>query len=172
MFIYASCSNICHESGDGTRSHGRRTKGTTRMNAMLTSTDPTGLRVRHVSLTTGLAAAAEARAQVREIVRAWQVPVDAYVAALLTSELVTNAVRNEANPTVTLDVTCSAGRLRVDVHDTSPAMPAPADAPAGAESGRGLIIVGGLADEWGFYATRGGKAVYFTLAFRSGGSAK
>lgn len=142
------------------------------MNAMLTSTHTTGLRVRHVPLTTGLAAAAEARAQVREVVRAWQVPVDAYVAALLTSELVTNAVRNEANPTVMLDVTCSSGRLRVDVHDTSRAMPAPADALADAESGRGLIIVGGLADEWGFYATPGGKAVYFTLAFQSGGSAK
>jgi anti-sigma regulatory factor (Ser/Thr protein kinase) len=142
------------------------------MNAMLTSTDPNGLRVRHVPLTTGLAAAAEARAQVRDIVRSWQVPVDAYVAALLTSELVTNAVRNEANPTVMLDVACSSGRLRVDVHDTSRAMPAPADAPADAESGRGLIIVGGLADEWGFYATPGGKAVYFTLAFQSGGSAK
>ena len=142
------------------------------MNAMLTSTDPNGLRVRHVPLTTGLPAVAEARAQVREVVHAWQVPVDAYVAALLTSELVTNAVRNEANPTVMLDVTCSSGRLRVDVHDTSRAMPAPADAPADAESGRGLIIVGGLADEWGFYATPGGKAVYFTLAFQSGGSAK
>lgn len=147
------------------------------MNAMLTSTDPNGLRVRHVPLTTGLAAAAEARAQVREIVRKWQVPVDAYVAALLTSELVTNAVTNEAvtneaDPTVMLDVACSSSRLRVDVHDTSRAMPAPADAPADAESGRGLIIVGGLADEWGFYATPGGKAVYFTLVFQSGGSAK
>ena len=115
---------------------------------------------------------AEARTQVRAIVRAWQVPVDAYVAALLTSELVTNAVRNEANPTVMLDVTCSTARLRVDVHDTSRAMPAPADAPADAETGRGLIIVGALADEWGFYATPGGKAVYFTLAFQTGGSAK
>jgi anti-sigma regulatory factor (Ser/Thr protein kinase) len=146
------------------------------MNAMLTSTHPAGPRARHVPLTTGLAAVAEARTQVRGIVRAWQVPVDAYVAALLTSELVTNAVRNEANPTVMLDVTCSTGRLRVDVHDTSRAMPAPADAPADAdadaETGRGLIIVGALADEWGFYATPGGKAVYFTLAFQPGGSAK
>ena len=142
------------------------------MNAMLTSTHPAGLRAQHVPLTTGLAAVAEARTQVRGIVGAWQVPVDAYVAALLTSELVTNAVRNEANPTVMLDVTCSTGRLRVDVHDTSRAMPAPADAPADAETGRGLIIVGALADEWGFYATPGGKAVYFTLAFQPGGSAK
>jgi hypothetical protein len=51
-------------------------------------------------------------------------------------------------------------------------MPAPADAAADAETGRGLIIVGALADEWGFYATPGGKAVYFTLAFQPGGSAK
>ncbi len=142
------------------------------MNAMLTSTHAAGLRVRHVPLTTGLAAVAQARAQVRAIVRAWRVPVDAYVAALLTSELVTNAVRNEAKPTVMLDVACSSGRLRVDVHDTSRAMPAPAEAPADAETGRGLIIVGALADEWGFYATPGGKAVYFTLAFQSGGSAR
>ena len=69
-------------------------------------------------------------------------------------------------------VTCSSGRLRVDVHDTSRALPAPADAPADAETGRGLIIVGALADEWGFYATPDGKAVYFTLAFQPGGSAK
>ena len=95
------------------------------MNAMLTSTHP----AERVPLTTGLAAAAEARTQVRAIVRAWQVPVDAYVVALLTSELVTNAVRNEANPTVMLDVTCSSGRLRVDVHDTTRAMPAPATLP-------------------------------------------
>jgi anti-sigma regulatory factor (Ser/Thr protein kinase) len=139
------------------------------MNAMLTSTHPAA---QHVPLTMGLAAVAEARTQVRAIVRAWQVPVDAYVAALLASELVTNAVRNEANPTVMLDVTCSSGRLRVDVHDTSAAMPAPADAPADAETGRGLIIVGALADEWGFYATPDGKAVYFTLAFQTGGSPK
>ena len=142
------------------------------MNAMLTRTHPAELRVRHVPLTTGLAAVAEARAQVRELVRAWQVPVDSYVAALLTSELVTNAVTHETNPTVMLDVTCSASGLRVEVHDSSHAMPAPADAPADAESGRGLIIVAGLADEWGFYATRDGKAVYFTLAFQSGSGAK
>ena len=142
------------------------------MNAMLTSTHPAGLRVRHVPLTTGLAAVAEARTQVRAIVQAWQVPVDSYAAALLTSELVTNAVRHEGNPAVMIDITCSSGRLRVDVHDTSRAMPAPADAPAAAETGRGLIIVAALADEWGFYATPDGKAVYFTLAFQSGGSAR
>ena len=138
------------------------------MNAMLTSAHPTGPRARHVPLTTGLAAVAEARTQVRAIVHAWQVPVDAYVAALLTSELVTNAVRNEADPTVMLDVTCSAARLRVDVHDTSRSVPAVTGAPADAETGRGLTLVATLADDWGFYPTHWGKAVYFTLAFQPG----
>ena len=41
------------------------------------------------------------------------------VAILLTSELVTNAIRHEAGETVTLAITCSCGQLRVDVHDTS-----------------------------------------------------
>jgi len=135
------------------------------MNAILTSTHPAGLRVRHVPLPTGLAAAAQAREQVRATVVAWQVPVDPYAVALLTSELVTNAVRYEDNPAVMLDITCSAGQLRIDVHDSSRAMPAPADVPADAETGRGLIIVAALADEWGFYATPGGKAVYFALTF-------
>ena len=39
-----------------------------------------------------LAAAAAARAVVEDCIRAWRVPVDADVAVLLTSELVTNAV--------------------------------------------------------------------------------
>ena len=54
------------------------------MKAMLTSTPPAGLREQHVPLTTGLAAVAEARTQVRAIVGAWQVPVDAYVAMSTT----------------------------------------------------------------------------------------
>jgi anti-sigma regulatory factor (Ser/Thr protein kinase) len=141
------------------------------MNTMA-PTRPAEMHVFRVRLTAGPAAAAQARSQVRAAICAWEVPVDPNVAILLTSELVTNAVMNEANPTVMLDVACSSGRLRVDVHDTSRAMPAPAEALADAESGRGLIIVGALADEWVFYATPGGKAVYFALAFQSGGSAK
>ena len=135
------------------------------MNAMLTSTHPDGLRARHVPLTAGLAAVAEARTQVRAIVGAWQVPVDAYVAALLTSELVTNAVRHADSPAVTLVVSCSRGQIRVDVHDTSSVLPEVADAPADAESGWGLHLVASLSDEWGYYRTPAGKAVYFMLAF-------
>lgn len=150
------------------------------MNATATSTPPAGLRRRHVRLTRGLASASDARAEVRAAVSAWHLPVDTYVAALLTSELVANAIQHEASPSVTLAITStagtsstgtsSAGRLRVDVHDTSRAMPAPAGAAADAdaETGRGLILVAALADEWGFYGTADGKAVYFSLAFPRG----
>jgi len=124
-----------------------------------------GCRVR---LATGPAAPAEARRRVRDAIRSWQVPVDLDAALLLTSELVTNAVRHEAGQraqAVVLAIVCSRGRLRVDVHDTSRSLPAVAEVPADAETGRGLLLVETLSDEWGFYRTPAGKAVYFTLAF-------
>ena len=122
-----------------------------------------GCRVR---LATGPAAAADARRRVRAAIASWQVPVDQDAALLLTSELVTNAVRHESGQgaqAVMLVISCSRGRLRVDVHDTSRSLPAVADVPADAETGRGLLLVETLSDEWGFYRTPAGKAVYFTL---------
>ena len=95
---------------------------------------------------------------------AWRAPVDPTVAALLTSELVTNAIKHEAGETITVTITCVCDQLRVDVHDTSRALPAPVDAPADAEVGRGLMLVSILATSWGFYRTPAGKAVYFTLS--------
>jgi anti-sigma regulatory factor (Ser/Thr protein kinase) len=126
-----------------------------------------GCRVR---LATGPAAAGEARRRVRDAIRFWQVPVDLDAALLLTSELVTNAVRHEARQraqAVVLAIACSRGRFRVDVHDTSRSLPAMAEVDADAETGRGLLLVETLSDEWGFYRTPAGKAVYFTLAFET-----
>jgi anti-sigma regulatory factor (Ser/Thr protein kinase) len=124
-----------------------------------------GCRVR---LATGPAAPAEARRRVRDAIRSWQVPVDLDAALLLVSELVTNAIRHEAGQEaqpVMLAIASSRGRLRVDVYDTSRSLPAVAEVPADAETGRGLLLVETLSDEWGFYRTPAGKAVYFTLAF-------
>ncbi len=135
----------------------------------MTTMAPTRPARRHgcrVRLATGPAAAAEARRRVRSAIQSWQVPVDPDTAILLTSELVTNAVRHEAGQAVMLVVTCARGQLRVDVHDTSPSWPAVADVPADAETGRGLLLVETLSDEWGFYRTPAGKAVYFMLAFQ------
>jgi anti-sigma regulatory factor (Ser/Thr protein kinase) len=128
---------------------------------------PTVQPLRRVPLTTGPAAAAEARRQIRAAIFAWGVPVDASAAELLTSELVTNAITHEPGETVTLVLTCGCSQLRVDVHDTSRSMPVAVNAPADAEAGRGLMLVASLSTEWGFYRTPKGKAVYFTLAFRA-----
>jgi hypothetical protein len=89
---------------------------------------PSQLHSRRVRLTTGPDAAGEARSQVRAAIRAWDVPVDLDVAQLLTSELVTNAIRHEAGEIITVFITCCYGHLRVDVHDTSPFFPVLADA--------------------------------------------
>ena len=94
-----------------------------------------GSRVRccgrcRVRLATGPAAAAEARRRVRDAIASWRVPVDEDAALLLTSELVTNAVRHEAGQVVMLVITCAGGQLRIDVHDTSRSLPAVADVPA------------------------------------------
>jgi hypothetical protein len=45
-------------------------------------------------------------------------------------------------------------------------LPMLVDASADDEAGRGLMLVSTLSDEWGFYRTPAGKAVYFTLVFQ------
>jgi anti-sigma regulatory factor (Ser/Thr protein kinase) len=135
------------------------------MNTMA-PTRPTELRLCRLQLTAGPAAAAQARSQVRAAIYAWDILVDPDVAVLLTSELVTNAIRHEANQAITLAITWSCGQLRIDVHDSSYRLPVVLEAAADAEAGRGLMLVATLSDEWGFYRTPAGKAVYFTLAFQ------
>ena len=124
---------------------------------------PPELQECRLRLTAGPAAAAEARRQVRAAIRAWEVPVDPDVAVLLTSDLVTSAIRYEAAEAVTLAVRCARGQLRVEVHRTGPGQ---ADVPVDAETGPGLILVATLSQEWGFYRTTEGKAMYFALAFQ------
>ena len=128
---------------------------------------PTVHPQRHISLKLGPAAAAEARCQVEAAIYAYRAPVDMSVAVLLASELVTNAIQHQAGETAELVIDCTRGQLRVDVHDTSGSMPVLLDAPADAESGRGLMLVATLSTDWGFYRTPAGKAVYFTLGFQA-----
>jgi anti-sigma regulatory factor (Ser/Thr protein kinase) len=120
-----------------------------------------------IPLTASPAAAAVARRQVQAVIRTWDVPVDADDAVLLTSELVTNAIRHVAGHTIWLAITCAGDRFRVDVQDSSYAMPAPVAGPADAETGRGLTLVASLSAEWGCYPTPAGKAVYFALAYQA-----
>jgi anti-sigma regulatory factor (Ser/Thr protein kinase) len=124
----------------------------------------TELQMRRIRLSAGPMAAAEARGEVRAAILSWEVPVDEDIAVLLTSDLVTNAIRHAAGERVMLGIRCSSDQLRIDVYDTSRTLPMLADAAEDDENGRGLMLVAKLSSDWGFYRTPAGKAVYFTLA--------
>jgi two-component sensor histidine kinase len=83
--------------------------------------------------------------------------------ALLTSELVTNAVmhaRTDIHVTVALG---EARRVRVCVRDENTRMPAPAIAPIDATSGRGLLLVQSASTAWGIQTDEDGKTIWFEL---------
>lgn len=86
------------------------------------------------------------------------------VAALLTSELVTNAIRYGGSRAV-LEAQMPGGVLRVTVADENPDLPEVGDAPPlTAEGGRGVLLVSTLAARWGVEKLpTGGKAVWFEL---------
>ena len=85
-----------------------------------------------------------------------------YSAQLATSELVTNAVIH-ARSAVTLVLLLTAGALRVEVSDDDPTRPQSRDASAAATSGRGMQIVGSVADRWGVTGHSDGKTVWFEV---------
>ena len=107
------------------------------------------------------AAVSAARAFVQATLAAWQLDDLAEVAVLLTSEVVTNAVRYASGTvTVALD---SNGEVRVEVGDSSEAAPRVRPAGPDDEGGRGLRMVGTLAHRWGWRPVEHGKVVWFTL---------
>jgi anti-sigma regulatory factor (Ser/Thr protein kinase) len=84
-------------------------------------------------------------------------------AALMVSELVTNAVRHGAGE-VTMHVGLAPDKLVVEVHDHGAEMPHLRTADLG---GWGLHIVDRLSTRWGVKETgRAGKATWFELARR------
>ncbi|MFH8490118.1 ATP-binding protein [Streptomyces longisporoflavus] len=73
------------------------------------------------------------------------------VAELLATELVANAMQHTKGPAA-LRIRWAHGVLRIGVWDADPTPPQPtAPAAALAEAGRGLALVRGCADEWGWY---------------------
>jgi anti-sigma regulatory factor (Ser/Thr protein kinase) len=86
-------------------------------------------------------------------------------ALLLVSELATNAIRHGAPP-VRLSLRLDKDRLRVEVTDSSPALPELSHPNPDQIGGRGLQIVQQLAAKWGASASprRLGKTVWFELS--------
>lgn len=90
-------------------------------------------------------------------------PETVHYAAVVVSELVTNAVIH-ANTTVTVGLQLlPGGGARIEVGDASNWPPTPRPATTDEPGGRGLILVEALADKWGVSPTTEGKTVWAEL---------
>ncbi|MEJ5915487.1 ATP-binding protein [Pseudokineococcus sp. 1T1Z-3] len=83
-------------------------------------------------------------------------------AALLTSELTTNAVLH-ARGEVVVRVELESDLVRVEVTDRSSATPSVRVPRLDSPGGRGLVLVEALSSRWGTRMVRGGKGVWFEL---------
>lgn len=98
-----------------------------------------------------------------DLLRQHHLEHDLHDAVLLASELATNAVVH-ARSAFEVAVSTDDGHLRVEVSDADPGVPQVQWVPAGATSGRGLLIVETLASAWGVTPLEGGgKTVWFEL---------
>ena len=79
-------------------------------------------------------------------------------ALLVLGELVSNAVRH-ARTEFTVSVSFRAGTLRLEVFDRDTRPPSLLGLDADSTSGRGLHIVAGIADDWGWQTAQGGDGV-------------
>ncbi|MFE9450693.1 ATP-binding protein [Streptomyces sp. NPDC006739] len=86
---------------------------------------------------------------------------------LLVSELVTNAVVHTGCPAVLRlslpGAAVESATVRLEVADTSTRAPVPRCADDDATGGRGLALVDGLADRWGWTREGAGKRIWCEL---------
>ena len=116
-----------------------------------------------LELPTELDGLQDARHFVTKQLCAWGYDAVASDAALLTSELVTNAMRH-ASPPYAVEVLDLHGGVLVTVEDSGHGLPERRWPPPEAVSGRGLGIVDSIAAEWGAWPVDHGKVVWFRLA--------
>jgi len=104
-----------------------------------------------------------ARAFLSDALLAWEQERHADTAALLVSELVTNAIVH-GRSAVQLRVAMLDSTIRVEVNDTSVQEPSLVPSRPGEPGGYGLPLVDSLADHWGYEVIPGeGKRVWFEL---------
>ncbi|MGW6059555.1 SpoIIE family protein phosphatase [Streptomyces sp. NPDC055189] len=117
-------------------------------------------------------ALAEARHMIRAAVRAWGAGDGADEIELAADEMITNALMHtDGSAIVTLRVISGGDRrLRIEVEDSSSALPRRREAGESGVSGRGLLLVDMLADEWGVESRGSGKCVWceFIVPARDG----
>jgi anti-sigma regulatory factor (Ser/Thr protein kinase) len=92
------------------------------------------------------------RKLVRDVLGVWHLDNLADVTALIISELIANAVRHTPCDSIRLIIgRPSATRVRVGVVDRAPSrLPVLGQVGGDDESGRGLLLIDGIADRWGY----------------------
>jgi anti-sigma regulatory factor (Ser/Thr protein kinase) len=155
----------------GTATHARHDPGT-----LVRRVPADGRQTRCVRLAALPSAVPWARRVLRHMLREWQLESMADPAALLVSELVTNAVEASAGrayrehgklPMIGLAIRLTPATLALEVWDASALRPVPRDAGIASDRGRGLLLVDALADSWGHRAADGGKIVWCEVAIPS-----
>jgi len=111
------------------------------------------------------AVVARARKLVTARLDAWNVQEESFVAELVVSELVTNAIRH-AEPPIELRL-LQGRRLICEVSDASSTAPHLRRARTYDEGGRGLLLVGRLSRGWGTRHSSTGKTIWAELALGS-----
>ncbi|MFC9974712.1 ATP-binding protein [Spirillospora sp. NPDC127200] len=112
-------------------------------------------------------AASRARALTGRALREWRVPDPADIddVVLMVDELITNAILHGGGP-VRLLLRLDGPLLTGEIGDGNPAAPAPPGPGPGlmdwAEDGRGLLLVGALATDFGVRPEPTGKTVWFS----------
>jgi anti-sigma regulatory factor (Ser/Thr protein kinase) len=118
---------------------------------------------RHRDLPVDLAAPAMARALVREACADWSAGEVEDAAALVASELVSNAVQH-ARSTCRLTVAVDDAGLRVGVRDFAPGRePRPRPVDFDGSSGRGLHLVAMISAAWGVQLHADGKTAWAVI---------
>ena len=131
-------------------------------------------RVANAEFGAGPTSSASARHLVSNLLDRWELPSLIEDAELLTGELVNNAV-GHASTDLALVVAVAEGILEIGVTDSHPQsisfvkpkredMAVAAREEVLAEGGRGLLLVGLLANEWGVVGLPQGKQVWFRLS--------
>jgi anti-sigma regulatory factor (Ser/Thr protein kinase) len=109
-----------------------------------------------------LRSAGAARRFVAGVLDGWHLDSLQDSAALLVSELVTNAVVH-AHSEVELAVHLRPGRVRIEVVDTAREHVRRRDAKDDEQSGRGMALIEALAVAWGIDSLLAGKSVWFEM---------
>ena len=124
----------------------------------------------HLELAALPSAVSCARGHIRSVAHECGLADLADTAALLASEIVTNAVqasgslRTAGPPVVKLWIASDGESLVIRVWDASQAMPVRQEAGPGDDSGRGLMIIEALSADWGSYPEADGKVVWATIS--------